>query len=169
MKFKRLPPNELQKLEKDFIDFLVSNGITAEDWVKLKNKSLEKANDLIDLFSDIVYQRAMEKVEYLEYRGTHEMKIFHCGSDTIKMIGIEVERGQKLDLKTGDGLRRLGEVISTDAGRISIFSASKAYKPNREQEIFRMMNAGAVQTDSQWFRLLNELYKKNKETEFKDV
>lgn len=162
MKFKRLPPNELQKLEKDFVEFLVSNGITADDWLALKEQSPEKSNDLIDLFSDIVYQRVMEKVEYLEYRTHRDMKAFYCGPSEIKMIGIEVDPEIEIDLRKGDELKRLGDIIAANPESIAVFSGTKEYKPSRGEEIFRMMDSGALKTDSTWFELLENLYEKSK-------
>ena len=42
MKFERLSNNELRSLEKEFIQFLVVNGIVAADWEKSKKKMLKK-------------------------------------------------------------------------------------------------------------------------------
>lgn len=158
MKFKRLPANELQRLEKEFVEFLVSNGVTADDWVKLKTTSPEKSEGLIDVFSDIVYQRAMENIEYLEHRTTHDLKVFHCEREEITLLGIEVKKHVEIDLRTGDGLKALENVVANNADDVALFTASKKYKPSREEEVFRMMNAGAVKTTKEWFEMLKNLY-----------
>ena len=36
MKYERISIDELEKLEKEFIDFLVVNGISPIDWVSIK-------------------------------------------------------------------------------------------------------------------------------------
>ena len=38
VKYRALTHEELESMEKEFIDFLVLNGITGEDWEKLKNE-----------------------------------------------------------------------------------------------------------------------------------
>ena len=51
-KYRELTTLELKELEKEFIDYLIVNGITADDWVKIKEEQQEKAEDIITLFSD---------------------------------------------------------------------------------------------------------------------
>ena len=46
-KYRRLTLEELEELQKEFVDFLVINGITAEDWVKLKDNEVDKSELII--------------------------------------------------------------------------------------------------------------------------
>lgn len=159
MKFKRLPLNELQKLEKEFVQFLSSNTVTADDWVKIKKDSPEKADELIDMFSDIVYQKVMEKIEFLEFRTALDMKQFKCDKERITMMGLTVTEGAGLDLRKGEDLNKLEGA----ANEISVYHAEKEYKPSREEEIFTMMNAGAAKTNGTLFRLVENLYQQVKD------
>ncbi|MGB0431158.1 MAG: DUF6495 family protein, partial [Bacteroidia bacterium] len=99
MKFERLPQPELKKLEKEFVQFLASNTITADDWVKIKSESTEKADELIDMFSDIVYQKVLEKVEYLEFRIPNDIKTFRCQKDKIVLMGMAINGIENIDLR----------------------------------------------------------------------
>lgn len=163
MKFKRLPDTELKKLEKDFVQFLVSNTITADDWEKLKTSDKTKVEELIDLFSDIVYQKVMEKIEYLEFRSVSDIKSFKCGKEEIELIMIQVNESLGLDLRKPNELKKLEHHPNTIAENVKLLSASKKYNPSREEEVFNIMNNGAVKTDSTMFLLLENLYKKIKE------
>lgn len=158
MKFKRLPINELQKLEKEFVQFLSSNTVTADDWVKIKKENPEKADELIDMFSDVVYQKVMEKIEFLEFRTALDMKQFKCEKDQIVMMGLNITEATGLDLRKGDDLNQLERVAS----EVSVYKAEKVYKPSREEEIFTMMNAGAAKTEGELYRLIENLYQRVK-------
>jgi hypothetical protein len=163
MKFERLPENELKKLEKEFVQFLVSNTVTADDWVKLKTNEPKKAEELINMFSDIVYEKVMQKVEFLEFRTPLDLKTFRCNDEEIIMMGIEVDPTLGLDLRKQDDLKKMAQLDNKLIDKIKVYSASKAYKPNRSEEIFRMMKGGAQKTNSTMFLLLENLYKKLKE------
>ncbi len=76
MKYRRLSTDELQELEKEFVHFLVSNGIAADDWVKLKEEENDKAEALIDTFSDVVMEKVLGKVDFLEKREKSSVLFF---------------------------------------------------------------------------------------------
>ena len=111
------------------------------------------------MFSDIVYQKVMEKIEYIEFRTSHEMKQFKCGKEQFEMIGLTVMPEVPVDLRKGEDLAKLNDY----AHQISIFHGTKNYDPNREEEIFKMMDAGAMKTDGRLYGLLEKLYSKNKD------
>ena len=54
MKYTRIPSDELEKLEDEFVNFLVVNGITADDWVAIKENEPMNAAEIVDQFSDVV-------------------------------------------------------------------------------------------------------------------
>ena len=56
MRFRRLTKNELEHLEEDFVRFLASNQITADEWEKFKTEQPQKVHELLDIFSDIVLE-----------------------------------------------------------------------------------------------------------------
>ena len=51
MKYERISKVELEKMEKEFIDFLVVNGITAADWVLIKENEPLTADKIINNIS----------------------------------------------------------------------------------------------------------------------
>ena len=68
MDFRRLTNNELEELKTEFVRFLVSNTVTGDDWEKIKKENPERAEGLIEIFSDIVFKKIISKVEYLEMK-----------------------------------------------------------------------------------------------------
>ena len=77
MKFRRLTNEELKPLEKKFIQFLVTNTITGEDWAKMKERRPEQALGLVDIFSDLMFEETLKKIQYLKQATTNELRIFY--------------------------------------------------------------------------------------------
>jgi len=50
MKYTRIPTDELEKLEDEFVNFLVMNGIIADDWVAIKENEPLNANEIVNQF-----------------------------------------------------------------------------------------------------------------------
>lgn len=68
MKYARLSMGDLKDLEDEFVKFLILNGITAEDWEKLKRDENDKAELIIDQFSDTIWEGILRKTDMLELR-----------------------------------------------------------------------------------------------------
>ena len=66
MKYKRLTKEQLEELHPEFINFLATQSITADEWDTLKKEKPEVAEDEIDVFSDLIWEGVLNKVEYLE-------------------------------------------------------------------------------------------------------
>ncbi len=158
MKYRRLAAEELQELEAEFIQFLASNTITGPDWEKLKRDKPERAEELIELFSDIVFEKVLEKVEYLEMSTRQDIRTFHCEQGIIRMNGIRVEGETNLDFtKTTDPQSMIAEAKESGA-TLQVYTGEKGYTPGRSEELFRMMQQGAlISRDGHLFKTLEAL------------
>ena len=121
MKFERLSNNELQSLEKEFIQFLVVNGIVAADWEKIKKEDAKKAEKLIELFSDMVWAKSLEKIKFLEHRTPTSIKVFNCKKEMIELIGVDADH-QAFNAK---------EIAFDPQKKYSLFQHQKKYSPDR--------------------------------------
>ena len=117
MKFKPLSKEDLNQLEKDFIDFLVINGITADDWVQLKDKDASAAEKVIHQFSDVVWEQTLRTTKYLVKRESSKVYCFYCGENEIAL---------KLLDRTNNSLKQ----------------TKKNYAKTRELELFEMIEKG---------------------------
>jgi len=84
MKYRRLTLEELKPLEDEFIDFLVVNGVIADDWEQLLANDVEKSNKIIDAFSEVVFEGIMRKTQFLEYRSVVVGRPYLYGRDSIR-------------------------------------------------------------------------------------
>lgn len=154
MKFKRLPQKELDNLQEDFISYLVVNGITADDWEVLLKSDVEKADGLIDSFSDVVYAKVMEKIEYVDHRTKNEIKVFYLGEKEIEMIGIEIE-DESLSFLESSSIEKLAK--GEYKGEVKLFKQVKPYSSEREIEVFEMLEKGCFVVDARMFNIMKHL------------
>jgi len=161
MKYRRLTNEELAELEKEFIRFLSSNTVTGEDWEKIKKEDSKKAEGLIEIFSDIVFEKTIEKLEYLEFKIPTDMKIFHCRKEEIEMMGLRIEGETDLDFTKNSDPKSMIQMLQTAGANLQLYNAQKKYKDNdRSQEIFRMMQGGALISDGKLYETLKDLQPK---------
>ena len=150
-KHKRLSPDELQALEPEFINFLSSIQITGLDWEKMKRNELEKAEKLITVFSDIVYEKVLSKIKFLEFRDEKTLNIFNCLDDKIRLVGLRVKEHSPLDLTSPDVFSQWTE---NTAGAVNIIKTEKVYIRERGIEVFELLQNGCLITDEKLFKLL---------------
>lgn len=162
MKYRRLTNEELQEMQPEFIQFLSSNTITADDWEKLKTESPQKVEQLIGIFSDVVFDKVLSKVEYLEFKSPKDIKTFHCQKEKIVLMGLRMQGDTSLDFtESTDPMQMLGQFQGSNA-ELKLYSAEKAYSKDRQQELFEMLENGAlISKDGKLFNTLWELRQSN--------
>lgn len=154
MKYKRLESAELKELEKEFIHFLSSAQITGSDWEKMKVNELEKAEELIDVFSDLVYEKVMSKIDYLEYRDNKSLNLFHFTNDKIVLVGLRVKDNNSLDFMKENVFEGWNQ---SNMNSVNLVKTEKGYSKDRGLEVFELLQAGCFITDSKLFNLLKAL------------
>jgi hypothetical protein len=149
MKYQRLSAAELENLKDDFIRFLASQGIDAPLWNSMKKERLEDAEKIIEIYSDLVYDQALSKCEFLEYLTPKEFTCLHFNERQTFVVGVRVSENSSIDLTTSHFTVDLQKGL--DSGEIQLFSASKKHEKLREQEMFDWITKGAYMADEIWF------------------
>lgn len=152
MKYRILSNEELSHLEEDFKHFLIVNGVHAEEWEALNKNDVEKAVQLVEVFSDTVLQKVYEKIEYLEFRSVDTCMVFHLCEDKIELISIHRKASSEVDLST---IESIHETLKNDADQLNFFKTEKPYSKNREAEIHEMIEQGCVLSSSQFWTALS--------------
>ncbi len=150
MKYRLLTLPELEELEKEFVDYLVVNGITVDDWVKMKAEEVEKADQIIELFSDVVFEGVMRKVKFLDVVTPKSIKTFQCLSDQMVLVGLDTSEHSSIDFTT----QPLAAVQEHAAEQLSVYTSEKTYSKDRELELFYMTQHGATISDGTYFKAL---------------
>jgi hypothetical protein len=151
MKYKRLTGEELKELEQEFIHYLSTAQITGQDWENIKKNEVEKAEELIDVFSDAVYDKVMSKIKFLEYRDEKTMNIFNCTDDKIVLIGLRVKDHSSMDLTAPDVFSKWNE---SKTNAVNLIKSEKNYTKERGIEVMELLQSGCLITDDKLFELL---------------
>lgn len=152
-KFRTLSKDELESLEKEFIDFLILNSITSQEWVNIKSNEKDKAEKIIELFSDVVFTKVLRSVNFLDHYSKHSIRSFHCLDDHISLIGMETD-DSSYDFCTADGINLAKNHPPDD---LRIYTSTKSYFPDRETEIFKMIQAGCQISKGGLYRQLTDI------------
>ncbi len=152
MKYRILSNEELSHLEEDFKHFLIVNGVHAEEWEALNKKDVDKAVQLVEVFSDTVLQKVYEKIEYVEFRSVDTCMVFHLCQEKIELISIHRKASSEADLST---IESIHEALKNDADQLNFFKTEKPYSKNREAEIHEMIEQGCVLSSSQFWTALS--------------
>ncbi len=158
MKYRRLAQDELEELESEFVRFLAAHTVTASEWEKLKAEEPEKADGLIRIFSDQVFQQVLERVEFLEFRSPRDLRIFHCGPKHMEMVGLKIEGETELDLTQNQAPETMMQLLRLSGAQLKLLHGTKTYQKERELELFHLMESGArISRDKRLFQLLKDL------------
>ena len=149
MKYRRLLLEELEKVDKEFVDFLAINGISSDHWQELKSDPA-KVNSILDSFSDAWFEMYLRKINYLLTDLGDEILCFQCNGETIVLAGIRSQHVTASNLS-----ERISRMMADK--RSSVFSQTKKYQNSRELELFQMLEKGAKVSDGRWFKQISLL------------
>jgi hypothetical protein len=154
MKYRRLTQEELTHLEGDLKAFLIINGIEGEAWEKLNKETPDKAQQLVDLFSDNVLQTVYEKVNFLEFRRPDSCIVFQMGKTEQALIAINKKPTCQVDLSTVESIHA---ALTNHINELDFFHSKKAYTQDRELEIHTLIEQGCVLSVQEFWDSLNEV------------
>jgi len=139
-KFRTLNKVELEGLEKEFVQFLVVNGISAEDWIKIKTQEVSKADILVDSFSDIVFEKILKDIKYLEIYETKYVRSFYFGEEEVSMITMESQH----EVANFKDSNFIVQSMNNPPEDLLIYGSEKPYSKTREEELFQMIESGCL-------------------------
>jgi hypothetical protein len=146
-KYRHLTKEELDALQKEFVEFLVVNGITADKWTAIKEHKKEVAEEVIEQFSDVVWEGVLRKAKFLEHRSPQEIRTFQCLPEKIVLMGLKVNN-ENIDLTTVEGFK----AVQQNTPQATVYSSEKEYNKKREEELFEMIQNGCEITDGAFFK-----------------
>ena len=160
MKYRILSNKELKPLKDDFVKFLSANTITGEDWSKIKSNKPNEALKLVEIFSDIVWEKSLGKIKYLEHRDDKYLKVFYFGENKVEMVGFRVNAKNSPSLLDETTFKLLGAGELKFSDLCAEFSTSeKKYNVSRNLDMFSMMEAGCVPCEKSFFFGIKSLLK----------
>ena len=154
MKYTRLTKEQLEELHQEFINFLATQSITADEWSKIKVDKPEVAEDELDVFSDLIWEGMLTKVFYLENISAQQMHLFHLTDKEMKLISVKV-RNPEIDLRTEIGFSWFKRNWQSDF--VDYLTASKAYTGDKSLDKFNLIKQGAVITKGELYKWFDSM------------
>ncbi|MGJ8660767.1 MAG: DUF6495 family protein [Bacteroidota bacterium] len=149
-----LTKEEREIFDEDFKHFMISNGVTNEEWLEMNNSNPKKAIELVELFSDVVLEKVYQKIEYIEFRSEGSCLVFNCTPDKLKLISILPKSGKKVDLSTPESIHA---ALTNQLTDLDIFKSEKPYTTLRELEIHTMIEQGCLNSSKEFWNALETL------------
>lgn len=154
MKYTRLTKEQLEEMHEEFIRFLASQAIDAKEWEELKTHKPDVAEEEIDVFSDLVWENVLNKVEYLEHFSPQHLYLFKIGSEHISLIGIKLDN-ETINLATRDGYAWLQKHLLDE--EVTLYTSTKAMTDDRNQDVFALIKQGANITKGELYRYFEKV------------
>ena len=157
MKYARLTKEQLEELHPEFVTFLATQTIDKKEWDELKANKPNIAEQEIDVFSDMIWDKALINVKYVDHFSKNYIFLFKC-IDTNVFSYVINSSNQEVDFLTTDGINWLSENIFSD--EIEIQQGKKDISEGRNESLFDIIKQGGIISKGELFSKLEILLKK---------
>ncbi len=154
MKYTRLSKEQLEELHPEFINFLATQSITADEWTNIKSDKPEVAEQELNVFSDLIWEGVLSKVKYLENISALQMHLFELTEKEMKLISVKV-LNPEIDLRTKVGFGWFKRNFQSDF--VEYLTASKAYSEDKNQDKFNLIQQGANITKGELYKWFDDM------------
>lgn len=153
MKYSRLTKEQFEELHQEFINFLATQSITAEEWSQIKTTKPEVAEQELDVFSDLIWEGVLVKIKYLEHLSPQSMHLFSLDSTGMAVIAVKLKND--IDITTEEGYQWLRNNLMNDA--VEFLQAKKEYSDDENLDKFKLIEQGAIITKGDLFNYFYKL------------
>jgi len=153
MKYRQLTKEQFESLHKEFAQFLASQKIDAIEWDKMKSDNSDLVEEELNLFSDMIWEDVLTKVDYLEHFSKTSVNFFKCEKEAIYRIVVKIDK--EIDLFTEEGYTWL--LQNPNDPSIDYLKGSKQYTSDRNKELFDLIEKGSQIARGELFEYFNRL------------
>ena len=154
MKYRQLTKEQFEALHKEFAQFLATQQIDVKEWSEMKENKPEVAQEELNLFSDVVWDDALTKTNYLEHFSKQSINLFKCEEKEISRIVVQVN---KSSFDFFDKTDYEWFIDNTNDASIEFMKGSKKYTKDRNQELFDLVEKGSVISDGKLYESIYNL------------
>ena len=158
MKYAKLTKEQFEELNEEFAVFLAAQSIDEKEWTEIKKDKPELAEKQLEVFSDFVWEKVLNKTGYLEHFSKDAVNLFKCNEKDMERILVKVnEEGINL-LNTADFD---WFIDNSKDPRIEYLKGKKEYASDKNQEIFDLVQKGGVVSDGKLFEAIHKMLAAN--------
>jgi hypothetical protein len=154
MKYRQLTKEQFSEMHHEFAEFLATQQIDKNEWEKIKKEKPTLAEEELNLFSDVVWEKVLKKTKYLEHISENHINLFKCNSKDIIRIYIQLQDDKRNFLNENDYQWFLKNALDDT---IEYFKATKKYTKERNQEIFDLIEMGSQISKGVLYNTISEL------------
>ncbi len=140
--FELFSLDEFKYLEKEFIQFLATNVISADYWEKLISEKDIKVNEILEDFNRFIHQMVLEKAEILEKRTEDSLTIFYTEMDRLHFVRVENNVSGIFDFENEFDLIDFQNFLTKNVSKISVFRGEKSIKISKANEFLTLLKSG---------------------------
>ena len=153
MKYRKLTKEQFESLHQEFAQFLATQKIDVDEWNKMKSQNSELVENELNVFSDMVWEDVLNKVEYLEHFSQKSVNLFKCEKEAFYRIVIKINK--EIDLLSEQGYKWLLENPKDKA--VDYLKGSKVYSKEKNIEIFNLIEKGSQISRGELYEFFNRL------------
>lgn len=154
MKYARLTKEQLEELHPEFTTFLATQSIDKKEWDDIKTNKPQIALQEIDVFSDLIWERALTNVKYIDHFSSNYIFLFKCEDVVVYSLVINTTNA-KIDFLTKDGINWLSENLFLN--EVAIQKGKKDISHNRNEALFKIIKEGGIISKGELFSKLEHL------------
>ncbi len=154
MKYKALTSEQLNEMHQEFATFLATQKIDAKMWQEIKDTKPEMVAEEINLFSDLVWEKVLSKINYLDFVAPTQLDLFRCNSETISRVVIKCNKKDFSFIKKED----YQWFINNSTNKIfTYFKGEKPYTKERNLENFELLEKGCAISQGKLFESVSKI------------
>lgn len=154
MKYRQLTKEQFEELHLEFATFLAAQQIDVKEWETIKKDTPEVAEEEMNVFSDVVWDRVLLKANYLEHFSENSINLFRCDTECTHRIVVKVHK-EGINLLNPEDYNWF--VDNSQDKTIDYFKGQKPYVKERNVEIFDLIEKGSVVSKGDLFEAVFKL------------
>jgi hypothetical protein len=154
MKYARLTKEQLEELHPEFINFLATQSIDKSEWDEIKKNRIHVAEQEIDVFSDLIWEKALTNVSHIDHFSKNYIFLFKCMEDVVFSLVVKTNNPD-IDFVSTEGINWLGDNLFSD--EVEIVKGKKDISENRNEALFQIIKQGGIISKGELFIKLESL------------
>jgi hypothetical protein len=156
LKFRPLTIQELNELETEFKHFLVINELYDAEWRQLAVNDPSKAQDFIDLFSNIVLEKVYTKLPGLLHIGEDFITVFDFQKDVWNLFHFQLTTQNTLSEINPDNFMAF---LQTSWSDLSFKKGTKKCSEQKAEQVYAIICKGASPLHEQALQEFLQVFK----------
>ncbi len=141
MKYRQLTTEQLNEMHEEFAMFLATQKIDSDKWQEIKDTKPEVVAEEVNLFSDLVWEKVLGKINYLTHFVGTNLNLFRFDSELINRIVIKSSK-ENFDFSKKEDYQWF--IDNSKDKSFEYFKGQKTYFKDRNIEIFELIEKGCT-------------------------